>query len=250
MSRDNMNTGGNEGTAMVSQVQRHAADNVIEIDLKELAIVLISRWVYLLLSGILAAVIAFVLRFFVINPVYESTALLYVLTKSTSITSLADLQTGANLTQDYLIVTKGRPVLEKVIDYLSLPEDYEELEKKVEVNNPTNTRFIEIIVRDEDPVRAKAICDRIAEVASAFIAEKMDQDPPNIVQHGYADGEPVTHGVLFFTAAGFAIGFLIAAALITVSFITNDDIITPEDVENKAGLKVLASLPMGETEEI
>ena len=223
--------------------------NVIEIDLKELSIVLITNWLYLLISAILAALIGFGLRFFMISPAYESNALLYVLNKSTSITSLADLQTGASLTQDYLIVTKGRPVLEKVIDYLSLPETYEDLEDKVEVNNPANTRFIEVVVKDKDPERAKIICDQIADVAASFIAEKMDQDPPNIVQYGYSDGEPVTHGVLFFTAAGFAAGLIIEILLLTLVYVTNDDIITPEDVETKVGIKVLASLPKVESEE-
>lgn len=222
--------------------------DVIEIDLKELSVIMIGHWKALILSALLAGLIAFGVRYFLIKPVYESNSLLYVLTKSTSITSLADLQTGANLTQDYLIVTKGRPVLEKVIDYLSLPEDYEELEKMVTVNNPTNTRFIEIVVRDEDPERAKAICDQIAEVAAAFIAEKMDQDPPNLVQGGYADGEPVTHGILFFSAVGAAIGLVAAMALIAVTYVFNDDIVTPEDVENKVGLRVLASLPLEESE--
>ena len=224
--------------------------NVIEIDLKELAIILISQWLYLLVSGMLAAIVAFGIRVFIIKPVYESNSLLYVLNKSTSITSLADLQMGASLTQDYLIVTEGRPVLEKVITQLNLPEDYDELVKKVEVNNPTNTRFIEIVVSDTNPERAKAICDQIADVASAFIAEKMDQDPPNIVQHGYSDGDSVTHGILFFTAVGFAVGLFVAGMLITISYITNDDVITPEDVESKVGLKVLASLPLVESEDL
>lgn len=221
----------------------------IEIDLRELAFVLLAHWKALLLSAILAAAVAFSYRYFFMNPVYESNALLYVLTKSTSITSLADLQTGANLTQDYLIVTKGRPVLEKVIDYLSLPEDYEELEKKVEVKNPNNTRFIEIVVQDEDPERAKVICDQIAEVAADFIAEKMDQDPPNLVQGAYADGKPVSHGVVFFTAVGFLAGFAIASVLVILSYLFNDDLVTPEDIENKVGLKVLAMLPIEEAEE-
>ena len=223
--------------------------NVIEIDLKELSIVLITNWLYLLISAILAALIGFGLRLFLISPAYESNALLYVLNKSTSITSFADLQTGASLTQDYLIVTKGRPVLEKVIDYLSLPETYEDLEDKVEVNNPANTRFIEVVVKDKDPERAKIICDQIADVAASFIAEKMDQDPPNIVQYGYSDGEPVTHGVLFFTAAGFAAGLIIEIMLLTLVYVTNDDIVTPEDVETKVGIKVLASLPKVESED-
>ncbi|MCR5511007.1 MAG: capsular biosynthesis protein [Lachnospiraceae bacterium] len=221
----------------------------IEIDLRELLFALLMHWKAIVVSALLAAMIAFGYRFFFVNPLYESNALLYVLTKSTSITSLADLQTGANLTQDYLIVTKDRPVLEKVIDYLKLPEDYEELEKKVEVENPTNTRFIKIIVNDEDPERAKAICDQIAKVAAAFIAEKMDQDPPSLVKGGYSDGKPVNHGVVFYTCAGFAAGLVIAGMIIALQTIFNDDVSSPEDVENKVGLKVLASLPIEEAEE-
>lgn len=223
--------------------------DVIEIDLIELLFDLLVHWKAILISAVLASVVAFIYRFSFVQPLYESNALLYVLTKSTSITSLADLQTGANLTQDYLIVTKDRPVLEKVIDYLSLPEDYEELEKKVEVENPTNTRFIKIIVNDEDPERAKAICDQIAKVAAAFIAEKMDQDPPSLVKGGYSDGKPVNHGIVFYTVAGFAAGFVIAAMLVALTTIFNDDISSPEDVENKVGIKVLASLPIEEEEE-
>ncbi|MCR5748154.1 MAG: capsular biosynthesis protein [Lachnospiraceae bacterium] len=224
-------------------------DDDIEIDLIELVTVILSHWRSLIISAVLAALIGFGLRFFLINPIYQSNSMLYVLSKSTSITSLADLQTGANLTQDYLIVTKSRPVLEKVIEYLSLKEDYDELSKKVTVNNPSDTRFIEIVVQDKDPERAKVICDQIAEVAAAFIAEKMDQDPPNLVQAGYSDGEPVTRGTLFFTAVGGAIGLFAAVLIIALSYIINDDIETPEDLENKVGLKVLASLPIEESED-
>ena len=234
---------------MNEQNNNTTTSDEIEIDLRELALVLLSHWKVLLLSAVLAGLLSFGYRFFLLKPVYESNALLYVLTKSTSITSLADLQTGANLTQDYLIVTKGRPVLEKVISYLSLPEDYEHLEKKVEVRNPSNTRFIEIIVKDEDPERAKVICDQIAGVAADFIAEKMDQDPPNLVQGGYADGKPVSHGVLFYSAVGAAIGLFVCAALIILVHLFNDDIETPEDVETKTGLKVLAMLPIEEAED-
>ena len=223
-------------------------NDVIEIDLRELCIEFLVNWKSIMVSALLVGCSCFCLRFFLLQPQYEATSLLYVLTKSTSITSLTDLQTGANLTQDYLIVTKGRPVLDQVIHNLQLPEDYEELEKIVEVTNPSNTRFIEITVKDEDPLRAKAITDEIAEIAAAFIAEKMDQDPPSLVQSGYSDGEPVSHGVVFFTCAGVAGGILLAMICVALSYIFNDTVMSPEDLESKVGLKVLASLPVEEAE--
>ncbi|MBQ7563492.1 MAG: capsular biosynthesis protein [Lachnospiraceae bacterium] len=229
--------------------QNNRGNDVIEIDLLALLFEWRIHWRAILLSAVLAGVIGFALRFYFVNTIYESTSLLYVLTKSTSITSLADLQTGANLTQDYLIVTKGRPVLDKVIQNLKLIENYEELEKKVEVNNPTNTRFIEIKVEDEDPERARLITNEIADIAAAFIAEKMDQDPPSLVQSGYSDEEPVNHGLLFYSLAGAAIGAAIAMLLTAISFIFNEEVVTPEDVEQKIGFRILATLPIDEAME-
>ena len=66
------------------------------------------------LITLLAAVIGFTTSRFLITPQYESTSQLYVLSKSTSLTSLADIQMGTSLTNDYLVVVTGRPVLEQV----------------------------------------------------------------------------------------------------------------------------------------
>ena len=55
----------------------------------------------------------------------------YVLSKSTSITSLADIQTGTSLTNDYIVGVKGRPVLDQVIENLNLNESYKTLGSRV-----------------------------------------------------------------------------------------------------------------------
>jgi capsular polysaccharide biosynthesis protein len=224
-------------------------NDVIEIDLMELMTELLIHWKGILLSTLLLTIAAVVFRVFVLSPTYESTSLLYVLTKSTSITSLADIQTGANLTQDYLIVTKDRPVLEQVISDLKLEETYEDLQERIDVSNPTNTRFIQITVKDKDPLKAKDIADDVADVAAAFIAEKMDQDPPNLVHYGYADGEPVSLSAVEYGLVGAAGGFVLAALCIILSYLFNDSVNTPEDLEMKVGIKVLSTLPLVDAEE-
>ncbi len=227
---------------MENQVQ--VADNEeMEIDLKELFFELLAYWKLLAISTLLVAVIAFVGSRFLITPMYESTAELYVLSKSTSITSVADLQIGTNLTSDYMEVISGRPVLEQVITNLGLEEDYASLYKKVSLENPSDSRIMKITVQDADPEEAKTIADEIAEVSAAYIAEKMDQDPPNIIQYGYSDNEQVSPSVGKNTLIGAILGFLLAAAVVTVSYLLNDTIVNPDDLEKKLGLHVLASLP-------
>lgn len=224
-------------------------DNEIEIDLKDLLLELISYWKLILLSLILAAIIAFSISKFIMVPQYESTAELYVLTKSTSITTLADVQTGTSLTNDYMVVVKGRPVMEQVISNLGLEESYSSLKSRVTLNNPSNSRILEITVRDEDPKMAKLIADEIAEVGSAFIAEKMDQDPPTIIQSGYMDGAPVSPQIWKNTLIGAVIGALLTCAIIVISYLFNDTIMGAEDIEKKLGLNVLGTLPLEEIED-
>lgn len=219
-----------------------------EIDLKEVFFEVLAGWKMIFLSAVLTAIIAFCISRFIMTPQYESTSALYVLTKSTSITSLADLQTGTSLTSDYIVVVKCRPVLEQVIDNLDLDISYKELKEKVTVENPSDSRILYISVRDADPVVAKEIADEMAEVASAYIAEKMAQDPPRTIQNGYADGEPVSPNVMKNTVIAAAAGMFLAIVIIILSYIMNDSIMTPEDLEKKVGLHVLGTLPLEEEE--
>jgi capsular polysaccharide biosynthesis protein len=182
-------------------------------------------------------------------PEYESTSELYVLTKSTTITSLSDIQTSTSLTNDYIVVIKGRPVLEQVIENLGLNETYASLRGRVSVNNPSNSRLLDITVTDTDPVMAKKIADEIADVGSAFIAQKLVQDPPEIVQYGYSDGSPVSPNVKKNTILGGLLGAVLAIAIIAVSYLFNDSILGPEDIEKKLGMHVLGTLPLEDSED-
>ena len=224
-------------------------DDEIEIDLGALFFELLNHWKMIALSAVLAGVIGLVISLFLLTPQYESTSELYVLSKSTSITSLADIQMGTNLTNDYMVVVKGRPVLEQVINNLGLEENYEELSEVVSLNNPSDSRILQITVTDPDPKRAKLIADEIAQIASDFIAVKMDQDPPTIISYGYADGEPVSPNTLMNTAIGILLGAFLAIAVVVVTYLLNDTITNAEDVERKLGLNLLGTLPFEESEE-
>lgn len=224
-------------------------ENEIEIDLVELLWEYVRHWKSFFLSALLVGLISLLISVLLVTPLYQSTAELYVLSKSTSITSLADIQTGTNLTNDYMVVVTDRPVLEQVIENLGIAEDYKSLREKISVNNPSDSRILQITVTDSDPGLAKRIADGTAEVASAFIAEKMVQDPPTIISYGYADGKPVSPHIVRNSILGILIGILLAAAVVTVLYLLNDTIESTEDVERKLGLHLLGTLPFEESEQ-
>lgn len=219
-------------------------DDIEEIDLVELFYAIISRWTIILLTTVVLATLAYCFGRFMVTPIYSSNSALYVLSKSTSITSMADIQVGANLTNDYMVVIKGRPVLEQVIENLGLDINYDKLKNKVTVKNETNTRILTISVSDPDIKMAKVIADEIANVSSSFISEKMDQDPPTILQYGYTDTKRVNRSPNSYALIGALAGFIISAGIAILLYLLNDKIMTPEDLEKRTGLNTLAILPL------
>ena len=219
-------------------------DDYLDIDLVELFYAILSRWTIILLTTVVLATLGYCYGRFVVTPVYSSNSALYVLSKSTSITSMADIQVGANLTNDYMVVIKGRPVLEQVIENLGLEMSYDTLKNKVSVTNESNTRILNISVRDHDIKLAKVIADEIANVSSSFISEKMDQDPPTILQYGYTDTERVNRSPNSFALIGAIAGLVISVGIAVLLYLLNDKIMTPEDLEKRTGLNTLATLPM------
>lgn len=219
-------------------------DDIEEIDLVELFYAIISRWTLILLSTVVLATLAYCYGRFMVTPIYSSNSALYVFSKSTSITSMADIQVGTNLTNDYMVVIKGRPVLEQVIENLGLDINYDKLKNKVTVKNETNTRILTISVSDPDIKMAKVIADEIANVSSSFISEKMDQDPPTILQYGYTDTKRVNRSPNSYALIGALAGFIISVGIAILLYLLNDKIMTPEDLEKRTGLNTLAILPL------
>ena len=216
-----------------------------EIDLLELFYVVLHKWKMIVLSLLLTGACGCLISVFLITPQYESTSVLYVLSKSTSITSLADIQMGSSLTNDYVEVVTSRPIIEQVIQNLGLTDEtYGSLKDKVSIDNPANTRLLKITVRDPQADVAKAIADELADVSKSFISIKMDQAAPTVTQYGYADGEPVTPNTVKNTVLGALIGAVLAIGVVIVSYLLNDTIMTTDDIEKKLGMTVLASIPL------
>ena len=164
----------------------------VEIDLLEILFLIKKRiWIILAVGAIFGVVTGIITRY-AIEPTYQSTAKLYILTSSTSITSLADIQIGTSLTKDYVQLVQSRPVVEEVIENLNLNRTYEEVLRQMTFSNPTDTRILVISAEDADPVLAKDIVDQFVEVSRASISRIMKTEEPNIVELGYIADKPVS----------------------------------------------------------
>ena len=217
--------------------------NTTEIDLLELFREFWRHIIAILLCIIVFGGAAGAFSKFVVIPQYSSTAMMYILSKETTLTSLADLQIGAQLTNDYQIIVKSRPVLQTVIDQLNLDITYEQFSGRITINNPSNTRILTITTEDADPRLAKDIVDSIARVSSDYIAETMEMVPPKLIEEGTVATQKSSPSVAKNTLLGALLGAVLMCGIITLKFILNDTVTTTEDVEQYLGISVLASVP-------
>lgn len=230
--------------------QRNEMNNndEIEIDLLELLQALKKRIWLIILAIMIGGGAAGAYSRLVLTPQYTSTAMLYVLSKETTLTSLADLQIGSQLTTDYKIIMTSRPVLQNVIDSLGLQMSYRALRSKLSINNPTESRILTVTVTDPDPRLAKLIVDEVAYTASDYIGDIMEMVPPKMIEDGEVVPIPISPNNRKNTMMGALAGAVLVCGLTFLEVILNDTIRTDEDVTKYLGLTVLASVPEREEE--
>lgn len=217
-----------------------------EIDLKELFFAIKSKIWIVILSGLLAALGMGLYTSKVIEPVYTSSAMLYIVNRTSTLTSLSDLQLGAQLTKDYKILITSRPVTAQVITDLGLNLSHEQLVDKITVGNPADTRILTISVVDSDPYRAKSIVDELTKTASQQISKIMTSEPPRVVEEGNVPTEKTSPNISKNILLGGIAGTFFSSTLISIIFILNDTVKNSEDVEKYLNLNTLASIPMFE----
>lgn len=230
--------------------QRQSQMDEIEIDLREVFLVLFGKAWLILLAGILSAALAFAFSQFVLEPVYESTTQIYILNKQDSDTvTYSDVQLGSQLTKDYAELIQSRFVLESVIEQLQLTElDYEDMLEKVSVSTPADTRILAITVSDTDPMAAMRMANSIREAAAVHIKNVMDIEAVNVVDTANLPTEKASPSVFMWTVIGALIGMMFVMAIVLIRYLTDDTIKTSDDVEKYLGLSTLALIPM-ETKE-
>ena len=215
----------------------------MEIDLLELFYVLRSKILAILMCGIIFGGLAFGYAKYLVTPQYTSSSMMLVLTKETTLSSLANLQIGSQLTKDYSLLITSRPVLEDVIKNLKLDMEYRDLANCISVNNPTDTRILEITATSTDPQMAMDLAETMAEEAIDYLPDTMSTLAPNLAQHAKLPESKVAPSYTKFTMIGALLGLLICAAFFIVKYLMDDTIHTADDMEKYFGLVPLTTIP-------
>ncbi|MGL5434745.1 MAG: YveK family protein [Lachnospiraceae bacterium] len=226
-------------------------ENEIVIDILGLTKFLL-RWSWMvILIAVIGGSAALAANKLILTPEYESKTMLYVLSKSTSITSFADIQIGNALTNDLIVIVTSKPVVdnarENILNEYGISLSRSDILDMISVSNKDDTRILEISARHTDAELACIVANAMGQETARQMAFIMKTDTPTTIEQAEASLDPVTPSVSKNTAMAIGFSGVATVLILSIIFIMNDNIITEADVEKYLNLKVLAILP--ETQE-
>lgn len=215
-----------------------------EIDLIDLAWALLDKIHYIVLCFLIGAVIMNAYSYFLVRPTYKSTAKMYVVSASkNSVVDLDALNIGISLTADYEQLMLSYPVLEQVINKLNLDMDSDTLAKMITLENPTDTRILNINVVSTDPKSARDIANTLMDVSVDYLPKTMSTNAPNVAQKAkladHKDGPSYTK----YTMIGALAGAFLYCMYLVVKYLMDDTIHTADDMEKYFDIVPLAVIP-------
>ena len=215
-----------------------------EIDLIDLAWALLDKIHYIVLCFLIGAVIMNAYSYFLVRPTYKSTAKMYVVSASkNSVVDLDALNIGTSLTADYEQLMLSYPVLEQVINNLNLDMDSDTLAKMITLENPTDTRILNINVVSTDPKDARDIANTLMDVSVDYLPKTMSTNAPNVAQKAkladHKDGPSYTK----YTMIGALAGAFLYCMYLVVKYLMDDTIHTADDMEKYFDIVPLAVIP-------
>lgn len=225
-----------------------------EIDLLKLFGKLWSKALVIILIALLFATAAFAVTLLFITPTYEASVSFYVNNSSFSLgstsfsISASELSASNSLVNTYVYILESRTTLEDVITKSGVPYNYIELGKMLKATPYQSTAAFDVTVTSTSPTEAELIANTIAVVLPERITEIVDGSNVRIVDYAIVPSGRSGPSFIINTLIGFLAGAFLAAAIVTVRFILdeqNDILIHSADElrEMYPDISVLALIP-------
>ena len=198
------------------------------IDLLELARALWKNILIIALVAVLVGAAAFGYTAFLVKPVYQATASLYVNNSSFSLGSTSfsisssELSASSSLVSVYIYILNSRTTMEDVIKEADLTYTPEELSKMVSAKGINSTGAFEVTVTGGNPAEAELIANTIAKILPDRISEIVDGSSVRIVDYAIIPSHRSGPSMVKNTAMGILAGGFLSAAWVTVRFLMDD----------------------------
>lgn len=230
---------------MTNNTNQNVDEDVI--DLSELFFQCWRHKVSIFMATLVGALIALAITVVLIKPTYSASADIIVYNQQSNesqSTTISDIQASTSLASTYSTILKSHTILEKVIANLSLDYDYDTLSSEVSVDNVDDTQVLRITVIDTDSERALSIVREIVTAAPDALNNPLSKSSIVTVDEPWTTGEKVGPSKTKNTLIGALAGFVLSVGIVVISMLSNNKVLTENELEELLGVNVLAVVPI------
>lgn len=220
-----------------------------EIDLLQLLRALWRKAWAIVLTAVIGGGVAFSYAAFLVTPLYEAEAMMYVNNSSFSVGSTsfsisnAELSAAQSLVDTYIIILNSRATLDEVITEAGVDYSYEELKGMLSSESVNGTEVFSITVTSDDPQEAELIANTIVDILPDKIADIVDGSSVRVVDYAVIPSEKASPDITMFAAIGMLLGITISC-MVVIILLASDTLIHNEDyLMETYDLPILAVIP-------
>lgn len=163
-----------------------------------------------------------------------------------ALSKLENPPSDASLIADYKELLLSRPLLQDVVDDLSLDVDYTALEKMIDISDTEDTHVVKIEVTSSEAQMSADIANDLVKQAAVYYEKFVKMDPPELIEEAVAPTQAsnqkapkyLTNAIL-----GGLLGAALCCGVLLVLYLVNDTFVTPDDILNRYGVQPLAVIP-------
>lgn len=216
------------------------------LDLRDLYEIIKKRWKMILTITTISVVLAAVLSFFVLTPIYEAKVSIIIGKEDTSSEKKIDyndIMMYQKLVKTYAGIAKSRTVVEKTINRLNKQISYDEFISSVTVTPQPDTQIMDIKIQSEDPRDAMLSANMLSQT---FMEEAIRIYPTGTIQimdNAVIPDKPVKPKKMLNLAIAFFLGIMISLGLVFILEYMDNTIKSESDVEKYLELPVIGIIP-------
>lgn len=230
----------------VEDFKKNVENDEIEIDLSRLFIEIRKKIIFILLTGIIGGVFAFIFTTFFITEKYESSARIYLKPNTTESGTIDynTLNANSKMVNNYMLMIQGDSVLDKVTETLQLEDRANNFVKNsLTVTNETDSEIIKVTARTEDPELSRDIVSAVIDQFFSDVRTNLDVKNLMIIDQAKVNEVPVSPNKKLNTMLGIFAGIAISGGFVVLRFLLDKRMHTKEDVESYLEIPVLAEIP-------
>lgn len=214
------------------------------LEIQQLIYEVITKWKVIVATVLIFVISTVLYTVLFVTPKYTSVAKIIIFNKSET-NSAQDLEfsTSTYLTRDFAEIIVDKRILNTVSEKLNNEYSVSQLKSFISINNPQNTRVIEIIANTPDAKDSKRIVDAVCDVAGDEMVDLMGLDRINIISYGDVAKKPSSPNTTSNALLALFFGFIAGLLIVIVLFITDNKVSTEEDLEKYFGISLLATIP-------